>query len=239
MLLAGKAIVLQTHKYGDQAMIARLFTRQRGLLSFLVKGVYNRRSHKVAMLQPMNLVQLSFRMRDNVGLQLVNDLKVGLAYRQIPFDPVRLAQLSLMAELMNKTLKELEPDEQLFDFLENQLCFLDESETALAGFHLYFLLEFTRFMGIGPGQSYTEQRCYFSPRNGDFLPDFSAESWNKNLSETLFRLMSTPRTSLHAFKSNRSERNELLEKLLEYYRIHFPSITEFKSPAVLNTLFNT
>ena len=239
MLLAGKAIILQTHKYGDQGMIARIFTRQRGLLSFLVKGVYNRRAHKVAMLQPMNMVQLSFRLRDNTPLQLVQDLKVGLAYRQIPFDPVRLAQLSLMAEVMNKTLRELEPDEQLFDFLEDQLVFLDEAPSALPDFHLYFLLEFTRFMGIGPGHSYSETRCLFSPRDGDFLAEYRADSWKKELSETFFLLMQTPREMLAERQSNRNLRNELLEKLLEYYRIHFPSLGEFKSPAVLSALFHS
>jgi DNA repair protein RecO (recombination protein O) len=237
MLIAGPALVLQTIRHGDQSVVARMFTRQRGLVSFLVKGVYARKSGKAAILQAMNLVHVAFRNRENRDLQMPTDLKMHHAYRNIPFSPVAVAQLVFISEVLIKTLRDLEPDDHLFDYVQGMLLALDDQSDVVADFHLRFLLDYSNFLGIRPQMNFSEEFPFFDPAAGEFIGFPRTGTWNKELSEQLAILMDLPFESLHLRKSNRYQRQQLTDHLLGYYKCHFPSLGEFKSPEVLSAVF--
>jgi DNA repair protein RecO (recombination protein O) len=237
MLLAGPALVLQTIRHGDQSVVARMFTRQRGLVSFLVKGVYARKSGKAAILQAMNLVHVAFRNRENRDLQMPTDLKMHHAYRNVPFSPVSVAQLVFISEVLIKTLRDLEPDDQLFDYVQGMLLALDEQTEVIADFHLRFLLDYSNFLGIRPQMNFSDECKYFDPSAGEFIGFPRTGTWPLDLSEQLAILMEIPFEELYLRKSNRYQRQLLTDHLLGYYKCHFPSVGEFKSPEVLSAVF--
>ncbi|MDD6025614.1 MAG: hypothetical protein PUD26_03320 [bacterium] len=42
---------------------------------------------------------------------------------------------------------------------------------------------------------------------------------------------------MHLFRYNRAERGEIIDIMIEYFRIHFSTIGSMKSPDVLKQLF--
>ena len=52
-----QGIVLQSIRYGDTSLIVKVFTRNYGLKSYMVKGAFNRSSkNRVALFQNLNLI---------------------------------------------------------------------------------------------------------------------------------------------------------------------------------------
>lgn len=237
MISAGPALVLQTYRFGEQGVVARLYTRQRGLVSFLVKGVYQRRSSKAALLQPMQQVQVVYTFRENKNLQQLSELKSGPLYHRIPFDAVRLAQLSFINELLAKSLRELEPDSMLYDFITDRIMAWDASSVGLPDFHLWFCLEYFRFLGIAPQAGGEGEGRYFSPSEGAFVLRAGKDTWNEALSAELMQLQECRFEDLAGRSSNRGTRTALLQSFLQYLEGHFPSLRDFQSPAVLGALF--
>ena len=53
-----RGIVVQSLRYGDTSLIVRVFTRNRGLQSYLVKGAFNRNAkNRVALFQSLNIIR--------------------------------------------------------------------------------------------------------------------------------------------------------------------------------------
>jgi DNA repair protein RecO (recombination protein O) len=236
MQAGSDALVIHTIRHGEQSVIARLFTRQFGLISFLVKGVYSRKSSKTALLQPMQVVHVQFRLKENADLVFAGELKGLSNYRNIPFTPGSLAQLSFINEVLFKTLRQREADEVLFDYLRAMLHMLDDSPVVMADFHLRFLIDYAHFLGFGIEIPSAISDCFFNPSDGVFSEMLSTSSWSLDATQYLIAL-ATAIPSQIAFQSNRIKRNEMLGLLLNFYRYHIPSLGALKSPEVLQATF--
>lgn len=230
------ALVIHCIKHGEQSVIARLFTRQFGLISFLFKGVYSRKSAKSALLQPMNFVQLNFRLKESADLVHAGEIK-GLAnYRNIPFRPASIAQLSFINEVLYKTLRFREADEVLFDYLMAMFQMLDEAPNGIPDFHLRFLIDFAHFLGFGIELPIQNSDCFFDPVEGIFVSEPGVARWSREATQNLILLASENPVQLLQH-SNRVRRNELLGLLLAFYRYHIPSLGDLNSPVVLQAVF--
>ena len=52
-----QGVVLQSIRYGDTSLIVKVFTRQYGLRSYMVKGAFNRGSSlRAALFQNLNFI---------------------------------------------------------------------------------------------------------------------------------------------------------------------------------------
>jgi DNA repair protein RecO (recombination protein O) len=236
MQAGSDALVIHTIRHGEQSVIARLFTRQYGLISFLFKGVYARKSSKAALLQPMNSVHVQFRLKENADLVFAGEIKGILNYRNIPFLPGSLAQLSFINEVLFKTLRQREADDVLFDYIQAMLQMLDESTSGIPDFHLRFLIDYAHFLGFGIELPSDDSYCYFDAVDGIFSAEPSVARWSLEATRSLIAIASeNPREAI--VNPNRHKRNGLLALLLSFYRHHIPSIGELKSPEVLKAVF--
>ena len=61
-VISSKAIVISTIKYSDTSLIVRLYTKEVGLVSFLLKGVLKSKKGKLrtAYFQPLNQLSIIF-----------------------------------------------------------------------------------------------------------------------------------------------------------------------------------
>jgi DNA repair protein RecO (recombination protein O) len=55
-----KGIVFNYLKYGDNHLIANIFTRAHGRLSFFIRGSAKKKNKYKNILQPLNIVHLEF-----------------------------------------------------------------------------------------------------------------------------------------------------------------------------------
>lgn len=239
MLTKTHAIVLHSFKYGETKIIADMFTRQAGRLSFIATLPKSAKGRlKKQYFQPLTLLELEFDLRPKVQLQKVGDVHLAYAYQSVPFEAVKVSISLFVAEFLYHALKGEQQNTTLFDYIRYSLEWLDGCQTAVANFHLVFLMHMSRFLGFFPnleehGGLFFDLRagefCAAAPLHRDFLQPEEAGR--------IRLLMRMDYPTMHLFRMNRAERHRILEVLTLYYRLHLPDFPELKSLAVLEELY--
>jgi len=238
MLLGTQAIVLHSIKYGDSSLIVKMFTRQKGIVSFMVKGVRGRKKgSRTALLEPLSLVCVEMQIKDTRDLQLAKEIRADYPYKTIYASTGKVAQVLFIAEVLVKTIKEEEQNDALFDFLSASLKFLDEAAFEIPDFHLKFLLEYALHLGVYPVGNYTPKTPWLRLSDGVFLDKPDTHCIDIPSSTAIAALMNTEFDDLGTLGFNRHQRQLLTDHLLTYFRWHFPSVKDLKTPAVLKELF--
>ena len=109
MLQSTRGIVLQTHKYTDNSVIAKIFTSAFGLKSYLVSGIYNKKSAtRSNLLQPLSMLELIVTHNDNNKLQRIKELSSYYQYITIPIDTLKTSIILFLNEMLCLSIKETE-----------------------------------------------------------------------------------------------------------------------------------
>jgi DNA repair protein RecO (recombination protein O) len=242
MLQSTRGIVFQQLKYGETSIIVKIYTESLGLQSYMVRGVHRKSSRiRPAHLQHLTLVDLEVNQRENKSLQHLKELRVAFPYSTIPFDVKKSAVVVFLNEILNKTIREEEANRGLFQFLESSLQFLDTMPGSVGLFHHAFLIRLSKFLGFYPKDNYTPEKSCFNLIEGEF----TSVSGPKNniapasIGESLHRLLNLGFENLGSLRLKTSERQELLEMLLDYYRHHVPGLISIKSADVLKEVFGS
>lgn len=241
-----RGIVLRTVRYGDTSMIVDLFTASRGRQSFVASTSRAKRSvRSVSYWQPLSMVEFSADIRGNAGrLPKPVDVHSYYNYVDLPFSPVKSSLALFLSEFLCAALREEKENAPLYAYLESSLQWLDmvENPSAMANFHLAFLMHLSRFIGIYPNLELPTltshlyfdllSGCYSDrqPPHAHFLKGAEA-----SVLPLLFR-MDYP--TMHLFRLSRQNRQRILHVLNEYYRLHVPNFPELKSLEVLHELYS-
>jgi len=241
MLAKTQGIVLHFIRYGDNSIIANIYTREYGRQAYIMRISRGKKSSgRTGILQPMFLVDLVAYQRDTREVQTIKEIKNHPVYQNIPFDVTRSAQSLFLAEMLSKTLREQERSYRLFDFLQNALLFFDLTEGSVSNFHLWFLFRLTEFLGFLPDVKKTGFEGWFDMRKGAIVPFEPAHPFffHKSATDQLCRLAALKLSDLELFKISRQERTYLTSRLVDYYKLHFEYLGEIKSLRVLHELFS-
>lgn len=242
MLVKTEAVVLRAFKYGDNKLIADLFTRSDGKLSFILTMPKSSKGRmKKQLFQPLTLLSVTADIRPNASLHKLGDATIDVAFTSLPFNPYKLGISLFVAEFLCYALRGEQRNEPLFLYIKDSLRWLDEcGNGGFANFHLVFLMRLSRFLGFYPNlDDYRDGdffdlrgSCFFErpPLHGDVLAP--AEAGRVRL------MMRMNYQTMHLFRMSRAERNRLLDIAVRYYAIHVPDFPELKSLAVLRDLFD-
>lgn len=235
MIVTTSGIVLSTIRYSDSSVIARIYTNDIGLRAFMVRTGKGRAAlPKLGLLQPLTMVQLSFINDDRRGMRSVQTIDRETVLNTIPFDTAKTCIALFMAEVIVRSIGEEERNEELFRFLKNAVQLLDRTEERTSNFHLKFMLEFSGFLGFYP-QGKQAGRPFFDLVEGEFCPSepIHPHMLSGKLVSALDSLL-TIRIDEHAsVRMTNADRRILLQKLLDYYRLHLHGMKEITSHKVL------
>ncbi len=240
MLQTTRGIVFNQVKYSETSVIAKIYTEEFGMQSYLVRGARKSKAKiKSAHLQHLTLVELEVNKRDSKDIQHLKGLKIAYPFQSIPFNIKKSSVIVFLNEVLYKTIKEEESNPELFNFLFNAIQFLDLTEESIAFFHHFFLIQLTRFLGFFPRSNFSEQNKYFDLQEGEFTSMQGPGSLfaDLSLSDYLNQLILVNFEEIGSIKGNSQLRNELLEVLINYFRLHIPGISGFKSFEVLKEVF--
>jgi len=232
-------IILHTTKFSDSATIATVFTREFGRVSYMLYGVNKKKSgNRAALLQPLSLVELVVKHIPGKDIQHIKEMRLEHQFTGIPFDPVKNSLALFLAEILFKTLRQTEPDDVLFQFLENSILQLDSSHDGIANFHLVFLQKLSRYLGFEPNTE--ESGKYFDLMNGVFLNEkpLHVHFLLPEVTVSFSALLETDYATMHKLALTRENRSILLRGLIEYYRLHITEFHNLHSLAVLQSLFD-
>jgi len=207
----------------------------------MVKGVRNARSSaKAALLRPLTLLEMDVTHRENKGLQYIKEYKRAYNYSSLPFDTVKSSIALFIIEVISKSLKEHDAHEDMFQFVYDCFCHLDEIGTMNNDFHLQFLVHYAGYLGFEPHGEYSGATPYFDMQEGSFIAHNSLSSLilDRGPSELISILMSNSILQPLPLRLNRQIRRDMLYHLLKYYNLHLEGFTGLRSPEVLEMIFD-
>ena len=239
MLTKNNSIVLSKLKYRDYDLIVKCYTQQRGVISYLLRGVLKSKKglSKTVYYQELSQLQIEESYKPNQSLQFIKEVKFNYIYKSLHSNIYKSAIVLFLAEILSNVLKEEEKNDDLFHFIEAALQYLD-NEDQFSNFHLLFLLKLTRYLGFQP-ENLNNDYPYFNLETGIFEASnhgiYSISGENLTL---LKQLLGTNFDALNSVKINAKQRQEFLNMLLYYFELHLGSFKKPKSLQVLNEVFH-
>lgn len=234
-----QGIVLQSIRYGDTSLIVKVFTRNYGLRSYMVKGAFNRGSkNRVALFQNLNIIQFVEAGHPNKGtLRYLKDVQLAHVYQSIPTMMNKSAILMYISELLTKTITEQEQNVVLYGFIVQSMFWLDLVEEHYANFPLFFTLELTRHLGFYPKSNHQEGWC-FDLMEGSFAHDLPVHPYylDPDMATALSELLDLSIDKACRLPLTVNQRRILLDRLIVFMRLHAPVLNDFHSHEVLKTV---
>lgn len=241
MLHKTRGIVLKSTKYGESSLIVHILTEKFGLQSYMVNGVRSSKSKVHAgMFQPLHLLQLISYHKETTEIQRFKEARNQPAFTSIPFHLGKSSISLFLAEMIYKTVRQQEFDQQLFDFIYNSIELLDAQDSPVNNFHLLFLIALSKYLGFYPGTPLGLERQYFDLKSGTFVSSapLHLQYVDDALSKQFIVLLQTGFDRQENLSIRNSERRALLEKLLAYYSIHLDGMGSIHAHLVLQEVLD-
>lgn len=241
MLQATRGLVFHVSRFSESAGIVKIFTEEMGLQSVIIKSLFSRNSKiRPALFGHLVLLDLVIDLKTGRSLNYVREASLNRPFHDITDHMGKSTILLFMNEMLYKSVKEEESNKPLFNFIEYSLQTLNDIQFPIHSFHLLFLIQLSEYLGFGISQSITASGDYFDMLSGmphEMEPSHSYYIHGDSLS-LLKKLSKMEYSQLEDFDAPRAVRLDLLDKLLDFYRIHLPGMTELKSVKILHELMS-
>ena len=233
MKYKSRAIALSYLKQGESSIIAKIFTEEKGLQSFIVKGVRAKKSKKkLGLFQPLQLLSINATHLTKNSLQYISE--IALEHTQIT-DGIDMKKnfLSIfVAEVISKVLLETEKDKALFRFIWELKIDLNSLEKINPNFPLIFLIRLSEYLGFSPSKEEING-AYFNIELGGFT---------NNNQQLNYYIEKDNSTYLRELLENKDinipyqNRNEILLHLIQYYKLQHHELKNMTSHLIIESL---
>ena len=223
VLLKSTGIALHYFPYRDSSVIARFFTENQGLQSFIASGVRSAKTRlSPGLFQPLNLVELVYYHNPSGELHRLSEIRPLRILQSIPMYPAKTAIAMFVAEYLSKILREQMENQALFELVSSWIGRLDSSSGNYESAHLALVWHSFSSIGIAPEDWRTMlSAVQLRPEEPELLDAFFS-------SEDLFAAL---RLASH-------RRQLILDHLLNYASAQLEGMGEIKSLPVLRQVFS-
>ena len=239
MVVATKAIVFSAIKYSEADLIANCYTEVAGIKSYLLRNILKSKKGQLrsSYFQPLTQLEIIAQHKNKGTLEYIKEAKVCFPYQTLHTDIVKSGLVMFLSEMLKNCIREEEPNQELYIFLENSFQWLDGNEE-VANFHIFFLLQLSMYLGFYPDASNIAEK-YFNIMAGNFQDTNTSNYCLEGTEVENFKyFLRINFENLNAIKLTKEERKNLLEFILSYYSFHVQGYQKPKSLAVLNQLFS-
>lgn len=227
------AISLTYIKYGESSIISKLFTKEKGLQSFIIKGVRKKKSKKtLSYFAPLRLLTINASFNTKKNLQYLGDVGIEKHIDYSESDMKKNFLCYFIAEVNAKVLQENENNEPLFNFVWDTAITLFESKKNDSNFALNYLINLSYFLGFGPSKQDSE-KLFFNLETGTFSQTKISKktSLDEESSKYLSALLNEKPICIPQKK-----RSDLLKNLLVYYKLHHYNLSGITSHLIIEEL---
>ena len=235
MLIKTRGIVLNFLKYRETSIIARIYTEQLGVQSYVVNGVRKAKPPgRIALFQPFTLLELVAYTSPRGGLTRLSEYRCAEAFQTLPYDVQKSSVVLFLSEVLSRAVREEEPNEPLFKFLHDSMLAFDRQTSGTENFALHFLLHLATYLGFAPasGAELVDQvvlagHAPTGPGGGTGPAVLRLREFEQQFDELLADngTVTIP---------NGRVRRELLNVVLRYYQLHVEQLGEIKSLDILS-----
>jgi len=154
----GEAIVLRTWPFHEADLLVSLFTRDQGKVKGVARHAMRSRKRFGGALEPATHVRAHYTERPRQDLVRLDSFEVLWSPLSAPIDPLRLAALQLVVEVLEEAMPELATDDNIFRLATTVLFAMEPSgpwtlDPRPCSVYLpitYFCLWMNRLMGWMP-----------------------------------------------------------------------------------------
>ena len=232
-----KGIVLNYINYSETSVVAKIYTEQYGLQSYIIKGIRKNKSKtKLSLLEHLSLIEIVAYHKENIScIRTVKELKSIYRFQTIPYDIGKSSIALFINEILYKSLHEEEKNPALFDFLFHSIQILDVIPEHYADFHLLFMVQYSKYLGIFPRNNYDVNNRFFNLNEGVFqtFQPLNAEYLDYPLSEVINKMLSISFQDIASLKLKKTDRRLLLDKMILFYRFHHSGFNKINSHLIL------
>ena len=234
MIISSSAIVLSKLKYRDNDLIIKLFVRELGLTSFIVRG--GSKKNKTNYFQQLSLLEIEFDFNSKRNLHYFKDFESKYNLKTIHTNFKKMGVIIFLSEVLSKILIHQQKDYQLYDFIEDAIKYYDK-DIFSSTFHIVFLINLSKFLGFYPevkNNNYQyfdlQHGFYTDAKDSDYIIyDDDLKCFNKILGINF--------DDLNTLTFTLVQRKKLLDNIILYYRLHIENFVSVKSLEVLRKLF--
>ena len=117
MIINTDAIVLKTFSYGETSLISRCFTKDKGKISFMIKGAKSKKNLISPYFQPLSYINIIYKENEKRELQIVSKVSFVQIWTQIPLSLRKMSLSQSILEISDFTLEKNDPYPNLFNIL--------------------------------------------------------------------------------------------------------------------------
>ena len=238
MVVSTKAIVISKIKYNDNDLIVKCYTASCGVKSYVIKNALKSKKGKLkpAYFQLLTLLEIEAEHKDNRSLHYFKEVRLYKSYESLHTNIFKSTVLLFLAEVLSMILNEEEANPTLFEYLETTLLWFDTVEKT-GTFHQQFLMGLTKFLGINPDTT-NGYLPYFNLENGNFQLQNGAHCVTGSKLELLKPFLGTKFDTTMTQELNSLQKHELLNMILDYFKLHLHAFKHPRSLTVLNQVYN-
>jgi len=239
MTASTSAIVLSKIRYKDNDIIVKIFTREYGAISFIVKGSAKSKKSKIKFVyfQELTIVNIQFNFNPNRNLQYIKDLEIKHHYSSSHTDLVKTSVIIFLSEMLSNIITHQKKEVELYDYIEESLIWYDTNHLN-SYFHLIFLLELTKYLGFYPDISDNHLQ-YFNLEEGIYESSKTSKYSIKDVNLNLFNnILGIKFDSNHLLALNSEEKMEVLNIIITYYKLHINNFKGLKSLDIIRNTYN-
>jgi DNA repair protein RecO (recombination protein O) len=237
MLEKTSSIVIKNTPYKETSSIVTIYTKDFGLKTFIIKG--GRKKNAVvasSIFQPLQILSIVFYQNHKNTLQQIKEYSISYNLQNIYLSIIKTSLAFFLTEVISLSIKEENPNEEVFSFLESSIVLLSESEDKqLKDFHLFFLYRFATLLGFQPMDNYSDMEEYFDIEKGRFVGCENTSTMSKP-SSLLFHLFLLNSKDNNPLTKSQYERNEILSAFILFFEHHITNNKPIKSQQILKTI---
>ena len=150
MLLHSKGIVLQSFKFGENSLISKVISEEKGLISLMSNKTKGKKNKQGNFFEPLSAIQFVCYISSKSNIHRVKELTYN---NQIAPSPENISVNAIrffLAEFLSKVIKEEEQNFDLYQYIEQKLHILNLGASVSPTFHISFLIELMDILGIQP-----------------------------------------------------------------------------------------
>jgi DNA repair protein RecO (recombination protein O) len=235
MLIKTRGIVLSYLKYRESSIIARIYTEQLGLQSYVVNSVRKAKPPgRIALFQPFTFLELvAYEARGASTLSRLAEYRCAEPFQTLPYDVQKSSVVLFLSEVVGRSVREEERNEPLFSFLHDSIQAFDQQREGTENFALIFLLHLANYLGFGvaTGAELVEQ--VLMAGHAPTGPGATAPATLRLREfEGYFDELIGEATA--STIPNGRIRRELLTVLIRYYQLHIEQLGEIRSLDILS-----
>ncbi len=233
-------VALKVTKHSDKQSILTALSREWGRVSLSLPAGNGKAAARIrALTMPLCIIECVTERKSNREIIPMRQVQQLVPLTSIHTHPVKQMVAMFIAEILTALLRDTNEDTALFDYITRSVKVLDEADAAgTANFHICFLYQLGRLLGIEPDTSTYTPGSVLDIRDGIWrltMP-LHRDYISPQESEAAYRLSRMTFSNYYKYRYTREERNRILDALLHYLSVHYVSLRNLHSLDILRAM---